>query len=687
VAVVAVLFVAACAPGPAPGPVGAPTAALASPEARPTSAGSVPSALSRQADAAWTALGVAAASASAPVPATPPEPVSAAPVVPRGPSTRTAPRVLAGVVEAGRPARVATVRVSGGQARVDVVPVTGPEQAEHRIAAAQADPAVVAVEVDHRVRLSREATEPPVADPLAHPVVADPPPLPSGSVHPASAVATQTPSGPVPAATAGTPPSDDPLRPRQWALDALGAERLWTVSRGAGQVVAVIDSGVDATHPDLAGRVLVGTDYVTASGTGWTDQFGHGTHVAGIVAAVAGNRIGISGLAPDARILPVRVLDRDGAGWDSDIAAGLLWAADQGASVINLSLGGPDASELVRAAVAIVIGRGAVVVAAAGNERADGNPVNYPAGFALPGQLGVAATTAARVSARYSNTGSYVSLAAPGDRILSTFDGSYEELSGTSMAAPYVAAVVALVRAAAPALGPVDVARLLTSTADDLEVAGRDDATGAGLVDPSAALCAQGRCPSSTTPASPSSSSASPAPSPSSTPFPAPAPMKITVRAATARVVAGRPAVLTLVISDAAGPLPGAVVRLTGPGTAATARADASGTVRLRTTATRTGVWTATASAGRHRPAAVRWSLTVVPAVGVRRIGARVVVTVTPARGQTVSVRRGATVVARRKLPTAPAANLTLRAPATGAIRVVVGAGAGLAGVVVSRAR
>jgi hypothetical protein len=213
--------------------------------------------------------------------------------------------------------------------------------------------------------------------------------------------------------------------------------------------------------------------------------------------------------------------------------------------------------------------------------------------------------------------------------------------------------------------------------ADDLEVVGRDDATGAGLINPSAALCAQGRCPPSTTPPSTTSSPRSPVL----------VPMKITIRAATARVVAGRPAVLTVVISDGAGTLPGAVVRLTGPGAAATARADASGTVRLRTTATRTGVWTATASAVGHQPAATRWSLTVVPAVAVRRTGTRVVVTVTPARGQAVSVRRGAAVVARRRLPTAPAASLTLRAPVTGAIRVVVDAGDGLAGVVVSRSR
>jgi serine protease len=657
----AILAVAACSAGSAPNLGGASTRALPA-----------PSALAEAAEAAGSALGSAAA--STPVSATAPGPV-AAPRIPRGPSTRTAPRVLARSVAAGRSARVATVRVVDGRARVEVVGVVGPFEAERRIAAAQADPDVVAVEVDRRVTASGSATGP---SPTGYPIATDPPPLSTAVNTQTSSGTDSSPASPTPAATVQAP-SNDPYRSEQWALDALGAERLWTVSRGTGQVVAVVDSGVDGTHPDLVGQVLGGIDYVAGAGTGWTDPYGHGTHVAGIVAAVANNGIGVAGLAPDARILPVRVLDSDGAGWDSDIAAGLIWAADHGATVINCSLGGPDAADPVRYAVSYAIGRGAVVVAAAGNERADGNPVSYPAAFALPGELGVAATTAARVSANYSDTGSYISLAAPGDGILSTLDGSYYRLSGTSMAAPYVSAAVALVRAVAPSLGPIDVAQLLTSTADDLEVVGRDDATGSGLIDPAAALCARQLCPPTAPQASPS-----PSPSPSQSPSSAALPMKITVRAATARVVAGRTAVLSLTITDADGPVPGATARLTGPGTTVVARADEFGMLTLRTSALRTGPWVAAVTAEGHAGVSTRWSLTVVPAVVVGRVGNRAIVTVSPARGQSVTVRRGNVVLSRGKLPRASSGTVRLKASVGGAVQVVVGAGDGLVGVVVT---
>ena len=669
-ALAVVLALAACSAGADPNPAGAPSPALPTPSARVDA-----DADADAAEAAGSALGAAAV--ATPIPAKAPGTV-APPAIPlRGPSTRTAPRVLARVVAAGRPARIATVRVVDGRARVEVVPVTGPVEAEQRLAVAQADPAVVAVEVDHRVTASEAGTDPasstsvetsnPNVTPTAYPVATDPAPLSrtatSATTTSASATTTTT------SASASVPvpvpvPSNDPYRSEQWALDALGAERLWTVSRGARQIVAVIDSGVDGTHPDLVGQVLGGVDYVDVGGTGWTDPYGHGTHVAGIIAAVAGNGIGIAGLAPDARILPVRALDADGGGWESDIAKGLIWAADHGATVINCSLGGPDAADAVRVAVAYAVTRGAVVVAAAGNERGQGNPPSYPAAFALPGELGVAATTSARVSARYSDTGSYISLAAPGDAILSTLDASYSKLSGTSMAAPYVSAAVALVRAVAPALGPIDVTRVLTNTADDLETPGRDDATGAGLIDPLRAveLCAQGECPLAV-------------------------PLKITVRAATARAVAGRPAVLSLVIGDGLGVVPGATARLTGPGATVTARADATGALTLRTTSVRTGQWTAAVIADGHTGISTRWSLTVVPAVVVGRVGNRAVVTVSPARGQAVTVRRGSAVLSRGKLPTASTATMTLRVPATGVVRVVVGAGAGLAEVVVTARR
>lgn len=620
---------------------------LASPGTTPTGSGSrvgafVSSSPSRP----------AAASSSVPGAAVPP--------IRRGASTRTAPRTLARGIRAGQPVRVASVRIDGTRARAVTVAATGPRETEQRIAEAQADPAVLAVQVDRKVYValgedaeSREA-----------------PPEPTTSPE----VTVQ--------------PVDDPLRSQQWALDQLAAEPVWTVSRGTGQTIAVIDSGVDATHPDLAGQLLVGTDLVTAGGTGGTDPFGHGTHVAGIIAASAGNHLGIAGLAPGARILPVRVLDSDGAGWESDIAAGVLWAVDHGAGVVNLSLGGPDASEAVRTAITIAVSRGVVVVAAAGNERGQGSSVSYPAGFGLPGELAVAATTKARVSAPYSNTGSYVSVAAPGDAILSTLAGSYKSLSGTSMAAPYVSAVVALVRSAAPGLGPVDVVRALTSTADDLEAAGRDDATGSGLVDPGAALCLVATCPPSTTPASPSpSGSPSPSMSPHASPSEGPAvtsPLRVMARVTPATPTYGQTAMMLVTVTDANGPVTGVTLRVAGPGRSASGRTDVHGSARIPISVPSTSTWTVTGtSAG--LVVLVRVKVPVAPKVAVRWVGDRATVTVSPARGQAITVTRGSTVRARARLTTAASARVTLLAPASGRVRVTIGATAGLVAVTVTR--
>ncbi len=277
----------------------------------------------------------------------------------------------------------------------------------------------------------------------------------------------------------------DPSRPQQWALDRLAAEQVWARQNGAGTVVAVVDTGV-AAHPDLAGVVLNGKDYISG-GTGRVDPHGHGTHVAGIIAAVANNGIGIAGLAQGVRILPVRVLDATGAGSDATVANGIVWAADQGAAVINLSVGSPDNSPAEAAAVAYATQRGAVVVSATGNNRAGGNPVMYPA--ALPGVLGVGASTKEDRVAGYSGSGSYVDVAAPGTGILSTYQATaYRTQDGTSMACAYASAAAALVKAAAPRLGPAEVMNVLQRSARDLETAGRDNLSGYGLIQPVAAI-------------------------------------------------------------------------------------------------------------------------------------------------------------------------------------------------------
>jgi len=287
---------------------------------------------------------------------------------------------------------------------------------------------------------------------------------------------------------------DDPLwatgqRP---ALSPLRMDRAWDLARGNGVTVAVLDSGVDFDHPDLQGRVITPGLNLLAPG-GARDDRGHGTMVAGIIAANRGNRRGIAGIAPGARILPVKVLDRDGVGDDIDIATGMAWAVARGADIINLSLGGPGESPLLTAAVANARAKGVVVVAAAGN---DGRGlVEVPA--AIPGVLAVSATGNAGGMAAFSSFGPEVSVAAPGVRITSTDLGrpagsdTYSSESGTSFAAPIVAGVAALVRSRFPGLSAEAITARIRSTARDRGPAGVDDAYGHGVVDPLAALGAR----------------------------------------------------------------------------------------------------------------------------------------------------------------------------------------------------
>jgi type VII secretion-associated serine protease mycosin len=290
----------------------------------------------------------------------------------------------------------------------------------------------------------------------------------------------------------------DPLRTAQWALDELGFESVRAAVEPSGVTVAVIDTGVDADHEDLAGAVLPGWDAIAGTRGADTDRYGHGTHVAGIVAAVAGNGLGGSGAAAGVHILPVRVLDEEGKGWSSTIADGIRWAADHGADVINLSLGGTTPSGVYRAAIDYAVNtRGVVVVASAGNDYQNGNPMEYPASD--PDAIAVGASTASGARASFSSTGSYVALAAPGTSILApcppgaamcSDSSGYARLSGTSMAAPFVAAAAALLRAARPDATVAQVRAWLTSTAADAGLPGRDDEFGAGILDPVRALTA-----------------------------------------------------------------------------------------------------------------------------------------------------------------------------------------------------
>jgi type VII secretion-associated serine protease mycosin len=325
------------------------------------------------------------------------------------------------------------------------------------------------------------------------------------------------------------PSGTDPYRTQQWDLGKISAGDAWTRSTGAGVTVAVLDTGVDASHPDLAGKVLTGYDVLTGKSGVSTDPAGHGTHVAGTIAAVTGNGVGVASVAPDARILPIRVLGADGKGYMSDTATGIVYAADHGANVINMSLGGSAQVAAVTNAIAYARSKGVVVVAAAGNSRADGSPTSWPG--ADPGVIGVAATDSTDQVASYSNAGSYVDVAAPGSSIASTYPvalGSYVFMSGTSMASPHVAALAALIDAYRPGLSPEQVEKAIESTAVDLGPSGRDNDYGYGRINAVAALAAAAAMSPAPTGSSATPSRTTESPTPSRTTV-SPTPSRTTV--------------------------------------------------------------------------------------------------------------------------------------------------------------
>jgi type VII secretion-associated serine protease mycosin len=290
----------------------------------------------------------------------------------------------------------------------------------------------------------------------------------------------------------GTAGENDPLRSQQWALDQVSFEGTWPITRGGGVIVAVVDSGVLGDHQDLAGSVLPGKDFISAGGDGRIDPNGHGTHVAGIIAAHVNNALGIAGAAPGVRILPVRVLKADGSGVASNVAKGIIWAADHGARVINLSLGGGQAAG-VEQAIQYANSKRAVVIAAGGNSGDSGNAPMYPAAY--PEAIAVAAVNPNLTHASFSNTGNYIDVAAPGVGIVSTWGSSpsaYASATGTSMATPYASAAAALIFAAHPSFTAARLTHVLEGSARDLGPAGRDRAFGYGLINPQAALGTQG---------------------------------------------------------------------------------------------------------------------------------------------------------------------------------------------------
>ncbi len=277
----------------------------------------------------------------------------------------------------------------------------------------------------------------------------------------------------------------DPLRARQWHLRQIG----WTRPRETRRpVVAVLDTGVDASHPDLRGMIDRARARSFGGGSALTDRSGHGTHVAGIIAAVSGNAVGGSGVS-NARILPIRVTAADGSTDTASIVRGIRYAIDARVSVINISLGGWGYSELERQAVQDAVRAGIVVVAASGNGGRDGNEPEYPGAY--PHVITVSAVNPRGVPLGQSTTGSQVTLAAPGWAIISTAPGGrYRARSGTSMAAAVVSGAAVRLRANRPGLSPSQVATVLASTSDSWASASLDRTVGAGVLSLRRALAA-----------------------------------------------------------------------------------------------------------------------------------------------------------------------------------------------------
>lgn len=303
------------------------------------------------------------------------------------------------------------------------------------------------------------------------------------------------------------PAAADTIRAQQWGLDALHTDRAWQTTRGKGITVAVVDTGVDGSLPDLTGQVLGGTDMIGfGAGRGDRAWARHGTAMAGIIAGRghgSGSDEGVIGIAPEAKILPVRVIleasdparakARKTRG--TALADGIRWAADHGADVINLSLG--DDSESAHpepgedAAVQYALKKGAVVVASAGNGGEKGDHISYPAAY--PGVIAVAAVDRYGTHASFSTRRWYATVSAPGvDIVVPAPDRKYYVEWGTSAASAFVSGAVALVRAAHPGLTPAQIKKLLADTARGSPPAGRDDARGYGIVDPAAAIEAGG---------------------------------------------------------------------------------------------------------------------------------------------------------------------------------------------------
>jgi thermitase len=272
---------------------------------------------------------------------------------------------------------------------------------------------------------------------------------------------------------------NDPSFTSQWHLSKIQAPSAWGITQGASNItLGMIDSGVETTHPDLAGKLVPGWNFVTLTST-ITDNIGHGTATAGTAAAATNNGVGVAGVAWANMIMPLVVVDSTGYASYSNMANAITYAADHGVRVVNLSIAGSSASSTLQSAVTYAWNKGTIVVASAGNDST--STPYYPA--ACDNAVAVSATDSNDAFASFSNFGSWVDIAAPGVSVLTTSTGaSYGYWSGTSFSAPVVAGVAGLVLATKPSLSAASVVSILEQNADDLGSAGFDNYYGYGRV-------------------------------------------------------------------------------------------------------------------------------------------------------------------------------------------------------------
>ena len=283
---------------------------------------------------------------------------------------------------------------------------------------------------------------------------------------------------------------NDPKTGPQYSLDRMRVRDAWSLSTGSARTVAVLDTGIDPHHPEFAGRIAQGHDFVN-NDVDASDDNGHGTWVSGIIAANVNDGIGIAGISWQDKIMPVKIMNANGTGDTSDLTAGIVWATDHGAKVINMSVGGFPYSQFVHDAVRYAWNRGVILVGAAGNNAVDG-PF-YPASY--PEVVSVSATQVDDEFSHWSNYGATVDVSAPGSSILTTNcpvckpieqdltgDHRYTYISGTSFAAPNVSGVVALIVGRYPTMTNAEVVNQLKSTVDDLGYPGWDNRYGLGRV-------------------------------------------------------------------------------------------------------------------------------------------------------------------------------------------------------------